>query len=86
MAGSADHQEINVEFVRQIDNGSHGMAGQNVGLKLYAMLFRHPACLLKDAVEASRGDPGLLPNLLDIFRQIRDLFHAHHVERRGTLL
>jgi hypothetical protein len=69
MAGSADDQQVGAQFVRQVDNGSHRVASPQMGLKLHLALFRHPACLLKHAVEAARCDPGLLPDLFDVLRR-----------------
>jgi hypothetical protein len=86
MAGSADDQQIGTQFVCHIDYGSHWVTGPQMGLKLHPALFRHPACLLKHAVEAARGNPGLLPDLFDVLRQIRNLPHADQVKSGGALL
>src|SRR5262245_21219666 len=55
MAFRADDEQIDLELGREPNDVAHGMARDDVSVKLDVMLLRHGASALQDGVEAARG-------------------------------
>src|SRR5262245_42500849 len=74
MAFRADDEQIDLELGREPNDVAHGMARDDVRVKLDVMLLRHGAGALQDGVEAARGGSRLFPDFFDEGRHVVDLF------------
>src|SRR5262245_58212745 len=65
MTFRADNEQIDLELGREPNDVAHGMARDDVSVKLDVMLLRHGASALQDGVEAARGGSRLFPDFFD---------------------
>ena len=80
-----DDMVHDLEILGEVNNVAYGMPGDDMGVKLDMIFVGLCSRPLHDRMKASRRRPGFLAHLLDKFRHVIDLFHAHHVELGAIL-
>src|SRR6266700_8031075 len=80
VASCTDDEQLSLKLLGEFDNVTHGMPGDDMGVKLDMLFLSLCPRPLQNRMKASRCGPGLLANLLDELRHVIDLFHAHHVQ------
>ena len=86
MAGGADDQKVGMEFSSEDDDVAHGMAGENMGHDLDALLLRQTFGAAQNGPIAAIGKPLLVLYLADRFGKLRDLLDANDVKHGAGLL